>query len=110
MANFSEQDPYEKQVQIKLSRIALSMQQALLGAVTPSLRAVFVDIEMDQKILFFFFYYDGEITNVLFNLASTACAKVSADFPEYVPQKTIVRLDAPQKISGRGRYVYRRHE
>jgi hypothetical protein len=56
----------------------LSMQRALLGKVVPSLRAVIVDIDIYKKIIPFSFFYDGELIDELFDLASIACIEASA--------------------------------
>lgn len=87
------------------------MQGALLGAVVPALRAVIVDVDIDGEILFFSFFYGGEVTDELFDLASVACTEASAHFPEYFVEDRIERLDFPQKIPfTEGRYAYLRKE
>lgn len=93
-----------------LSRAMLCMQEALLGSVVPSLRAVTVDVDIETKTLFFSLFFDGKISDELFDLASAACAKASAKFPGYFLNNTIVRLDFPQKMPFRGRYAYLRKE
>jgi hypothetical protein len=90
-----------------IESVLLSMQRALLGAVTPHLRAVLVDIDTKKELLFFFFYYDCEVTDELFDLASGACAEASADFPDYfVEEEVITQLNDPQSIPKRGHYAY----
>jgi hypothetical protein len=66
------------------------MQRALLGNVTPSLRAVIVDVDVIQKTLFFSFFYDGEVNDELFDLASVVCVEASSNFPEYHVSSPIV--------------------
>lgn len=87
----------------------LSLQRALLGAVTPNLRAVYIDIDEKTKKLSISFFYDGEITDKFFDIASTAVAEV--DVPGYYElDEKIERLDFPEKIPVRGHLVYLRQE
>ena len=95
---------------LQLSRAMLRMQEALLGVVTPELRSVTVDIDSNEKILFFGFFYDGELKSEFYDLAQMACSKAAANFPQYSLRETIVRIDFPQKIPFRGRYAYLRKE
>lgn len=94
----------------ELARALLCMQNALLGIVTPTLRAVTVDIDVDKKKLFFSFFYDEEISDELFDLASTACAEASANFPHYTLVDEIKQIKHPQEMPFRGRYAYLRKE
>ena len=64
-----------------LAYARLSIQKALLGVVTPSLRAVTIDVDEKKNKLFISFFYEGDITDELFDLASTAIAEV--DVPGY---------------------------
>lgn len=87
----------------------LSLQRALLGAVTPTLRAVYVDVDESAKKLFVSFFYDGEITDELFDIVSTAMAEV--DVPGYYElDEHIERSDFPEKIPDRGNLIYLRKE
>jgi hypothetical protein len=87
----------------------LSLQRALLGAVTPNLRAVYIDVDEKTKKLSISFFYDGEITDEFFNTASTAIAEV--DVPGYYElDEKIERLDFPEKLPIRGHLVYLRQE
>jgi len=94
----------------ELARAMLCMQNALLGAIAPSLRAVTVDIDIETKTLFYSFFYDGEISDELFDLASVASAEASANLPSYFVDNNIIRLDFPQKIPVRGKYAFLRKE
>jgi hypothetical protein len=92
-----------------LAYAKLSLQRALLGAVTPTLRAVSVDVDEKAKKLFISFFYDGEITDDIFDIASTAIAEV--DVPGYYElDECFERLDFPEKIPVRGQLVYLRKE
>ena len=94
----------------ELAKALLSMQKALLGSVVPSLRAVTVDIDINNQIIFFSFFYDGEVSDELFDLASVASAEASSNFPEYYVKDIIKRIDFPNQIPVRGRYAYLRKE
>lgn len=94
----------------ELEYALICMQNALLGAIVPELRAVTVDIDVETKTLFYFFFYDGEISDKLFDLASVASAEASAHMSAYFVDDNIIRLDFPQKIPVRGSYAYLRKE
>lgn len=81
---------------------------ALLGSVTPPLRAVTVDIKAEKFIVYFF--YEGEVSDKLFDLAGVAITEMSADLPEYELDDHIERLDYPAKIPYTGHLVYLRNE
>lgn len=87
----------------------LSLQRALLGAITPNLKAVCIDVDKKTKKLFISFFYDGEITDEFFDIASTAMAEV--DVPGYYElDEKIEKLDFPEKIPSRGHLVYLQQE
>jgi hypothetical protein len=89
----------------------LSMQRALLGEVTPELRAVVVDVLEKESLLYIRFYYDGPVSEELMNLWDCVITETTADFgPDVVFDYAIERLDYPQKIPERGRYAYLRNE
>ncbi|MCX6989857.1 MAG: hypothetical protein NTX49_02145 [Chlamydiae bacterium] len=94
----------------EIINVLLSMQRALLGVVTPSLRAVVIDVDTVDKILFFNFFYDGEINDDLFDLASIACTEASANFPEYQVRDVIEQVDYPKAINVKGDYAFLRKE
>ena len=85
--------------------LLLDIQEALLGKVTPALREVSVDIHPNQKRLFFYFIYDGEVSKEDFHLAHLAIAEVSQSFPGFQVDKDIERIDSPAKITRRGQRV-----
>ena len=97
--------------ELDLAYALISAQRALLGAVAPSLRAVTLDLDTKKKHLTVCFFYDGEINDELFELASCAITEIIADFtPDFSLDDQIVRLDYPQKIPVQGRLVYNRKE
>jgi hypothetical protein len=95
---------------IPLSYAKLAAQNALLGAVVQALRAVVIDIDIKSKKFIVYFFYDGEINDELFDLASVAITEMSADLPEYELDDHIERLDFPSKIPIKGCLVYLRKE
>ena len=87
----------------------LSAQNALLGVVTPELRAVVVDVDKEQELLYVRFYYDGNVSEDLIELWRCAITEISADLgPDHILDNGVERLDFPMKIPLRGRYAYLR--
>ena len=90
----------------------LAMQSALLGVVTPELRAVIVDVEVEDKLLYIRFYYDGEVSEEIKKIWENAineANKVLEDFEHHLDGK-IERIDFPETMPFRGRYAYHRKE
>ena len=94
----------------ELEYALLCMQNALLDAVVPELRAVTVDIDFETNTLVYFFFYDCEVSDELFELASIASTEASAHMSEYFTDDNIIRLDFPQKIPVQGKLAYLRKE
>jgi hypothetical protein len=91
--------------------LLLGMQYALLRAVTPSLRAVSVDLDTNRKKMLFFFYYDGQVSDKLFDLASVAILEATESMPpDYLPENHILRLDTPDPLPLRGKLAFLRNE
>lgn len=89
----------------------LATQRALLGVVTPQLRAVVIDVEPENEIFFISFFYDGEISEELQDLWECAITEASASLgPDYYTEQQIDRVDYPKPIPFRGRYAYLRKE
>lgn len=95
--------------------LKLSAQRALLGNVTPNLRAVCVDIE--DNVISAIFFCDKEISEEDFELYEQAKDQIIADFcqpqasfdqPEFSLET--VRLDYPEKMPLKGFWVYYRNE
>jgi hypothetical protein len=99
---------YKNKILTPLVYARLSIQTALLGAVTPNLRAVTVNIDEELKILTVIFIYHGEISDELFDLASVASAEIG--MLEYELDNRIERLDYPEEIPDKGVLVYLRKE
>ncbi|MGA4363870.1 hypothetical protein ACWXWK_14400 [Pantoea ananatis] len=93
-----------------IKRLKLSMQSALLGAVTENMRNIAVDI-YENKILLYFFI-DGEIKDDDKENISIIETEVIADFESDFDIQTIIkRIDCPEKIIlGQGYSVFQRKE
>lgn len=93
-------------------KIALSLQRALLGAVTPNLRAVgFRYVEPEIIVTFVF---DGPVPEEDVEAAQIVTTEVISDFPEtgLECREDIIRADRPEPLprAGVGRLVYARKE
>ena len=89
----------------------LSTQGALLDAITPSLRAVVVDVCKDSQWLYLHFYYDGEASEKEIDLWQCAITEASAHLgPDCDLDNEVTRWDYPKVIPSRGRYAYFRKE
>ncbi len=76
--------------------------------VTP--QAVTADIDLKNKKLILFFFYDGIITDKLFDLASVAATEAGVSLPEYFTDDHYVQLDYPKEIPIQGKLAYLRYE
>lgn len=87
----------------------LSIQRALLGAVSAKLRAVVFSIQarhIDVR-----FYFDGLIDEADFESASCVETEILADYEaEDTVTVECIRLDFPSVISHDGVWVYHRRE
>ena len=86
----------------------LSVQDVLGNSVTPQLRAVTADIDESIHELIVSFFYDGEVSEELFEVASLAGSDIN--HPEYSNSEQIVQLDFPKKIPVCGKLAYLRYE
>ena len=92
------------------NRLKLSAQRALLGAITPNIRAVFAElVEEDIQI---YFYYDGQIQDDDEETASIVTSEIIADFDdEFDINLTTKQVDYPLDIvQTNGMCVYYRKE
>lgn len=77
--------------------LKLSLQRALLGNVTPNIRAVLAEL-VDKKISMIF-YFDGAISDNDEDLVSVVETEVMADYEESFNIEAIIhRLDYPSPI------------
>jgi hypothetical protein len=85
--------------EINLPNLVFSSQQALLGRITSNLRRI--AICNHNKKVSFYFYYDGEISDLEKNLAHDAIREICSNFsldnqPGF--DLMLVRTDFPEKI------------
>ena len=81
--------------------------------VVPELRAVIVNIDEKNKKLKYFFYFDGKVTDELYDLASCVSCESSASFPiDYFPEEgKFLKWKYPKKIpEDKGILAYLRYE
>lgn len=89
----------------------LAAQHALLGVVTPELRAVTVDFNKEKLLLSIYFYYDKEVPKPLIDLWLSTIAEIRADFfPNSLLDNAVERVDYPLVFPFCGRYAYFRKE
>lgn len=91
-----------------ISAFRLAMQEALLGKVTPALRKVIIDLDQDEKKMFFHFFYHGQISKEDFDLANSVIQEVNRYFFDFKAEKQIIRVDYPEPILVKGSIVYSR--
>ncbi len=100
-----------KITEISTGYALLAAQHALLGVVTPELRAVVVDFDKEEPLLYIRFYYDGEVPEKLIDLWQCAIKEASLDFgPNCRLDGGVERADYPKTFPFRGRYGYFRKE
>lgn len=107
--------PSQPKIEMKEFHVAyalLAVGQALLGKVTPELRAVVVDASEEEKLLYVHFYYDGAVSEDLIELWKSAIAEAKTDFGfDCMLDSGVERFDFPsQEFPFRGRYAYIRKE
>lgn len=94
-----------------MDELLLGIQGSLLNVVSPQLRAVTVDVDPKKPELSVVFFYDGAITDELFNIASIAATEIDIFSSDYtIVGDTAVRLDFPKEIPLRGRLAFLRKE
>jgi hypothetical protein len=93
------------------ARIRLSAQRALLGNVTPQLRAVSVDTDPESKRVSVRFVFDGEPSESVRDAASCAAAEMIADYPDpWTIHEDYVVCPAPARMEHLRHIVYARCE
>ncbi len=92
------------------AQVLLSIQRALLGAVSSRLRGI--ACAWDHSRISIKAFFDGEVSEVDKEAMEVACSEVLSDFPEHRVDVESVRLDYPEKLtlSGLNAWVYRRME
>lgn len=87
----------------------LSIQKALLGEVSPHLRAVVLSVA--RKQIDVRFYFDGVISEEDEESVSCIETEILADFePDFTICAEAIRLDCPLPIVDDGFWVYQRRE
>lgn len=103
--------PHIKIMEWSIGYALLSMQRRLLGLVTPSLRAVVVNINADEKLLYIRFYYDGKVDKKMLDNWESSIKESCSDFgQDCVLDADLERLDYPRNIPCAGRFAYLRKE
>jgi len=83
------------------------MRVGLTGAVAPSLRAVAVDLNIEEEIYIAYFFYDGPIDDYLYDLVGCIIAEASDN---WVSEDACLQLDYPAPIPHKGTLAYLRKE
>lgn len=89
----------------------LSIQSALLGAVTPALRAVVIDLSKKEGRFFIKYYYEGDVSEDIIELwrcVSTEAGDLGPDCR--IEEDEIIRSDYPEQIVDTGYCAYYRKE
>lgn len=88
--------------------ICLSIQRALLDAVTKSLRRV--SFISSENLITVYFFYDGEPSEIEKELVSDVACEIISDFPDrYKINCEIIRADYPSEIKSQGRIIFSRY-
>jgi hypothetical protein len=95
---------------VEVGEVLGSVRRALIGNVTPNLRAVYVDLE--EELITLLFYYNDPLSEDEEELASLTDTEFISDFPspEYKTDCKVHVIPYPQKIEKKGYCVYRRYE
>lgn len=92
-------------------QLRLSAQRALLTHVTPSMRAVSVEIIPEQRRAWVRFIFDGEPSPTEKETASAAHTEILTDFvDELMVELEMVRTPAPQRMQHLRLLVFHRCE
>lgn len=91
--------------------VCLWLLEALLGKITPALRAVKCDIDESKKAVYFWFYIDGEVSEKETCLLQQVIAETMRHFPAaYTKQGYMTSWPNKKPIPSLGEYVYLRDE
>ena len=94
---------------VNKARMLLALMTALLGEVSPALRAAL--IKWDNRTVHLFFFYDGKVSEEDHESAECAATEVIANFPHHQLKIAITRLDYPNPLPHDvGDIVYKRRE
>lgn len=87
--------------------VALAAQRALIGEVPASLR--FVEVRLDQKILWFRAVFDSSATDDHLECASAACAEIIAACPPDTELEESIEVDSAAPWPRSEYLVFLRH-
>ncbi len=88
-----------------------NIQNALFEKVGTALRSVKIDVDEMRKIIYFWFYYDGEISQKDRLNSETVIEYLKNLFvKKFLVEGQIIRLDFPKEIPFIGLSVYQRAE
>ena len=94
---------------LRRCEVLLALQRALLGEVSPSLRAV--TVKYAESSVHFQAYFDGQVNDEDREAMSLVETEVMAEFPStHLISHEVIRLDAPALIPKDCTWVYYRKE
>ena len=111
-ADDNNQDIYNDEIETKCV-ILLSVQRALLGAITPNFRSVFVDwnVQSKQILITLYFILDKDSTEADQEEAECVAAEVIADFIHGCIETKLIKIAPSQPMSQYGKVcVFKRKE
>ncbi len=97
--SFQQSQIIFKNMIINISSLRCVSQVALLGAVTPNLRGVF--LECKSKNIKIFFYYNHSPSDKELELAEIVASEIIADFTECMVDTEKITFPFPKKIPSR---------
>jgi len=97
-------------MKLDIASLRCISQVALLGSVTPNLRAVIVTF--DSKYIRLFFYYDHSPSEEEEELAEEVATELISDCTEYMIETEKTTMAYPQTIPEKkdGIFIYHRYE
>lgn len=115
--NLSKRESTEIPFSEILTVLKLSAQQALLGRVFSTLRAVSVNVSSLKNEITVFMYYDGEITDEIHRLFKMFTDDIRLDFYQFFKNADKIKfkfllehLNEPEPLPFRGDNIFRRDE
>lgn len=98
----------EKEDKLNRVRAILSMNRAMWGEISPTLRAI--QISWNTEKIYIFYYYDGEIADEDRFSAECISTEMMAGYPDYELEENIIQWNYPKPIPDNGELVYMRRE
>ncbi len=94
---------------VNRERVLLTLVKALLGEISPELRAV--SIKWDSTTISIFFFFHEKISEKNYESAECVATEVISAFPEHKLQVTIEQIDYPEPFPQNiGEIIYWRRE